>query len=488
MNSVMALLSQPTQSKSTLTQVTSKSGSGFQDLLSSLRMGNQQGESELAIPKEKVEQLLGKMQNLLKKLGIDLKDLGIEWKNLFSNMEEGMSLDKLFHQIATKITSDNRLEQTKGIIALQGIVEKMNGLNTEKLELQKEVVEEADLIMAQLAQVVQPIQGQGKRPQASLEPILDATKTASPQNIKANRQQAELQLHTLWQKFQQLTNKVLTGNSSAKQTPQLDGKTAIAIKQVLQEMSKILKTVPQQGKELLNQTIIQGSETQQKLFKDLFQSFQNRQNLPQSYHQQSPVKGNDIVKWAAQFLEKQTMDSQQKSASSTSSSVGQQLNMPMSKVEQFIIHVNQNQTQSAKQQQFIQEFERVLQSSKMFTNRAGGMEMQLKLKPGNMGDMTVRMVQMNGELAVKILVSTQAAKDMLDGNLNQLRHMFSPQQVVIEKQDNLQSQQAFFQDTNLSEEDRGDQRGEQASEEQDAHDDGEEEGISFQEVLMNEKV
>ena len=482
MNSVMALMTNPAQAKTMLTPSKKVEG-GFQQLLSTLQMGVEQGEGMMKVSPEKVNQLLKKMESMLKEMGIELKDL-------FAKLEDGMSLESFFSDIEMKLTSDQTLQQQEGLEELQNMIQNLGKIEfPENSEQKTDLIESMEQLLTELKAMVSPNVLKGERPSsqpletASVEVVQPTTSTTK--TVETNVQQLEKQLHTLWQKFQQLTQSITTTNTTVEQVQNIDPKTAVAIKQVLLEMSKLMKANPQHGKDMLAQTLKQGGKGQQ-LFKDLFQSFQNRQNVPASYHQQMPVKGKDIAKWVAQFVEKQQTESTQLKMNAIS---GQgQATMPMTKVEQYVIHLNQNQPTQGKQQQFIQEFERVLQSSRLFSNRAGGMEMQLKLRPANMGDMMVRMVQMNGEMAVKILVSSQAAKEMLDGNMSQLRHMFSPQQVIVEKQEQLQSQQAFFQDTEFGEEEQG-ERGHKPTDDHDTQDDSnEEEELSFHDVLMNEKV
>ncbi|MCA0969138.1 flagellar hook-length control protein FliK [Halobacillus litoralis] len=473
MNSVMALMSQPSKVTSLFSTVSKEGAKDFQKLLSAVQSDGEGGDMALLVSEDKVKQLLNEIKKLLEEAGIDLK-------SLFPDLEEGVSFDQLFAKIEANLTSEERPVNEKGLEQLKELV---NILQESPVDLPNQTVQKAEELAATIAALVTAAPFEPKPVSKPMDQQRIEV-TAKPGNIEANQHQTEKHLHNLWQKFQQLTHRVTTGEEKGIQ---MDPKTAIEVKQVLQELNKLLKQQPNQGKELLNQMMKQGTETEKQLFKDLFQSFQKRQNLPQSYHQQVPVKGKDIVKWVSQSLETQQANDGTQKAPITQGG-GVQPQMTMSKVEQFVVHVNQNQSQGAKQQEFIQQFERILQSSKLFSNRAGGMEMQLKLKPHNLGDMMVRMVQVNGEMAVKILVSSQAAKEMLDGNMNQLRHMFSPQQVIVERQENLQAQQSFFQDAELNEDDQQQQNRQSAGEGDSGEDNGEEEELSFHDVLMNEKV
>nr|WP_280922993.1 flagellar hook-length control protein FliK [Virgibacillus litoralis] len=118
----------------------------------------------------------------------------------------------------------------------------------------------------------------------------------------------------------------------------------------------------------------------------------------------------------------------------------------------------------------------------------GTSQLNITLRPENLGDMMVKLTQINGEMTVKIMVTSHAAKEMLESNMHQLRNMFSPQQVVVEKQE-VSSQQA---QTNQSEQDDQNNSGqEQDQSNHSEQDDQEGEGdfeTQFQNILMNEKV
>ncbi|MDV2580603.1 flagellar hook-length control protein FliK [Alkalibacillus haloalkaliphilus] len=113
----------------------------------------------------------------------------------------------------------------------------------------------------------------------------------------------------------------------------------------------------------------------------------------------------------------------------------EQLNM--SKLEQFTVHVSRaNSSQSSQmsnQQQIIEQLQKIIQSTQ-FGRANGTNNLTIQLKPANLGQMTLQFTQIDGQMAVKISVMSTAAKEMLESNLNQLRHLFHPNQVVIERQ------------------------------------------------------
>ncbi|WP_181348753.1 flagellar hook-length control protein FliK [Thalassobacillus sp. CUG 92003] len=293
-------------------------------------------------------------------------------------------------------------------------------------------------------------------------------------------QQANKQLQDLWQQFTSILNQTSSSNGG-----ELTKQSGLQLKQLFQQWTALAQKISPLSSDLPSQVVDQGTAKQQKIWGELLGAFRNRHTLQtsQTYSQQASVSGKDVAKWLQQALTRNSGDE--------TSSVKQQPSqvnwntMSMSKVEQFVLHMNQNQDTSM-QKQLMQEFERILKMSKFQVNRSGDMELQMKLKPSNLGNMVVKMTQVNGEMAVKIMVSSQAAKDMMDGNLNQLRHMFSPQQVIIEKQEQLGNNQMFMENGEHDEHWQEDGQREQAFE--DEEDEEADENAVFHDILMNEKV
>src|SRR5690625_3922622 len=111
--------------------------------------------------------------------------------------------------------------------------------------------------------------------------------------------------------------------------------------------------------------------------------------------------------------------------------------IPMSRVEQYVIYLNTSQTYSSQNadQQLMEQFQRVIKESRFSATLNGPSQLSLTLRPDNLGEMMVRLTHVNGEMTVKIIVTSEATKEMLQSNIHQLKNMFSPQQVIIERQE-----------------------------------------------------
>lgn len=161
----------------------------------------------------------------------------------------------------------------------------------------------------------------------------------------------------------------------------------------------------------------------------------------------------------------------------------------LSQQEQLVIHMSrpQQSTSTNSSQPLIEQLQKIIQSTR-FNQIGGQKQLSIQLKPANLGDMVVKFTQMDGQMAVKISVTTQAAKEMLESNIQQLRHMFSPNQVVIERQvDSTQTDEnhAFLnQDDDSSKSGEGSEQDEQnQSDSNDEHNEK-----SFKDYLFEEEV
>ncbi|WP_165445036.1 flagellar hook-length control protein FliK [Gracilibacillus phocaeensis] len=248
--------------------------------------------------------------------------------------------------------------------------------------------------------------------------------------------------------------------------------------QLLKQWSQ-LQPANQQGMQLFIGSKL--TEQEKQIWERLITNYQNRQDssLQRSYAKE--ITAQDISKWVKKALEHTNWVDQQPRI--MESQVGQS----SSKVQQYVIHLQQTQSEERTvQQQLIQQFQRVMQKSNFMQLANGDGQLTVQLKPEHLGEITVRLVQMNGEMTVKMLVHSQAAKELLETNIQQLRHLFSPQQVVVEKQETFltPSSDELTQEQESYEEEQGEQGSDH--EEQSASSDDNE--IDFHELLMEMKV
>jgi len=256
-------------------------------------------------------------------------------------------------------------------------------------------------------------------------------------------------------------------------------KAAPKILELLQQWQNLVKSSNTSTSQL--QQSIETNRQELEVWKQVLGAFQKREQLAgkQLYQTDSKVTVIDVTKWVTKALETDKI----------TNSIGNfNTSMPMSKLEQYSIYINQNGNTKSADQQLMDQFQKIIHSSKLTTMPNGTNQLSIALRPDNLGEMMVRFTQINGEMAVKIMVTSTAAKEMLESNIHQLKNMFSPHQVVIEKQDmitqsaNVQKEQ----DENHYHDQTKQQSSDSDPSEQQKSEDSFE--LDFQELLMNEKV
>jgi flagellar hook-length control protein FliK len=122
--------------------------------------------------------------------------------------------------------------------------------------------------------------------------------------------------------------------------------------------------------------------------------------------------------------------------SSTMSSSFQQAGAP-------VISLNETASKSTVNQQFVQQLLEVMKGSK-FTKLANGQsQLIVRLNPEHLGTLTIKLVQENGELMAKIIASSTSAKELIEANIQQIRHAIPAQNITIEKFDVFTQQQTY---------------------------------------------
>ncbi|WLV25764.1 flagellar hook-length control protein FliK [Aciduricibacillus chroicocephali] len=257
---------------------------------------------------------------------------------------------------------------------------------------------------------------------------------------------------------------------------------------------KVLKLLEQWGalgkqlEKLNSNSTSQGSQSAKQLspevdsiWKTLAETYQKRTTMADKrvYNTVSKVTSADVAKWISNAVE---ANNQLSTVSGTA--------MPMHKLEQLAIHLTPLQSNQQQSEQFTSQFARIIDTSRFMQNGINGKPLTISLNPGNLGEIIVKMQRVNGELMVKLFVQSPEAKQLLESNLGQLRHMFSPHQVAVERQDAQQAtsaqnaqqnEQGFRQDARDQEhQNRQRKANDQPSDEL--------EEASFSELLMNAKV
>ncbi|MBE4908726.1 flagellar hook-length control protein FliK [Bacillus luteolus] len=108
------------------------------------------------------------------------------------------------------------------------------------------------------------------------------------------------------------------------------------------------------------------------------------------------------------------------------------LQVPMTKVQQFALFVEQHGKQTINQEQFIKEFQNILARSQI-GNGKDGMKLLIKLYPEHLGSLRIELLQKDNMMIARIIASSGAAKDVLESQIQSLKQSFLSQNIQVEK-------------------------------------------------------
>ena len=138
----------------------------------------------------------------------------------------------------------------------------------------------------------------------------------------------------------------------------------------------------------------------------------------------------------------------------------------MTEVQQYTVHIQRLDRIDRVSEELTQKVVNIVKESRLLTTKQNGLQqmnqLTIVLRPEHLGNITVRFTQVDGNMTVQMVVTSQATKELLEANLHQLKHMFSPHQVVIERDDTI-SDDEFYREKN-EEEQRDEESHEQTNE------------------------
>lgn len=298
--------------------------------------------------------------------------------------------------------------------------------------------------------------------------------------------QLPVQIQSQWVSLAKEINEVLASFIDDRDLPE----TANSLIKLLDRWSKLSQVNLNYSRQDTQPPIEFTDEKFQNLWRKLFTAYERRNSLNQmgQYNNEAKVDQKTVVKWLQNALKNLDELSVTSPRIQHHQSSPINLTFPMSRIEQYVIHIqqsDQSQTISV-EQQLIDKFSQAIRTSRFLSMNNGVNQMMFHLKPDNLGEMMVRLVEVNGEMTAKIIVTSEATKKALQSNIHQLKNVFSPNQVVIERQDELTSQLTQEEQEHLRERDDNDEQSfhKQSKDGQEKELDDSE---SFRDIL-NEKV
>lgn len=290
----------------------------------------------------------------------------------------------------------------------------------------------------------------------------------------------QIEIKTLASEIRDVFSKLVTDDDLMEQSTRL-----LNLLERWTGLSKVLSKV--------YRTEIQPIELQddqlQSVWEKLVRAYERRTSFSQTgqYNNESKVDQKTVAKWLQNALEDRLLTDSPKVQQQSLTQLNQ--SAPMSRMEQYVIYIQQNDEphSSLVGKQLIDKFSKAIQTSRFLSMNNGVNQMMFHLKPDNLGEMTVRLVEINGEMTAKIAVTSETTRKLLQSNIHQLKNMFSPHQVVIERQDELSTQQIQDEQEHLHDQKENDHNPLHDEEQQDQNQDYEEDDESFQ-TILNEKV
>ncbi len=159
-------------------------------------------------------------------------------------------------------------------------------------------------------------------------------------------------------------------------------------------------------------------------------------------------------------------------------------NSHMSRVQQLMLHTG-GQGDRVSEEQFMRQIQNMLNRNQFQQLSNGIQQISLKLHPQSLGRLDINIQQVNGILVAKMMTTTAAARELIEGQLNQLRQAFQGQNIQVDRieitqQQTQQTNQNPFKD---SQEGQGENRREESLKQDDLEQQDDED--NFQEFLQD---
>lgn len=267
--------------------------------------------------------------------------------------------------------------------------------------------------------------------------------------------------------WQGLTNIIVSSANDVNTAAPLTDEQLTKMNQILQQFSTLIgeqvgegniktleKTAPEivkllnEWQGILDRTNLSKSDLKQlisendlaKLWEKLTERFTKRTNVAKAAHYSgdAKVRSADVAKWLAHLLQESDLDVKLRPITTPKIQLTNATHpvINATPIEQYVIYTQQSKGELM-EQQVLNQFRQIVETRNFFPYQTNINQLSVTLRPDHLGEIFVRMTEINGEMTVKLLVSSQATKRLLEANIHQLKHMFSPHQVVIEENEKM---------------------------------------------------
>lgn len=214
------------------------------------------------------------------------------------------------------------------------------------------------------------------------------------------------------------------------------------IKEVASKFTPVLKewlNVKQQTAEEKFYKLVSNylSEDEIELMDKISELYEKRNHFSskQIYGDNATVTRSDVAQWLTATLESQIKPHTDRIIPVINHE--QMMAPKMSVVEQQAIYTNRIEHVEGVQTEIVQEITKAIQQSK-FIHRGNIMqELVIVLTPDYLGTIRISLSNVEGEMMVRMITNSGFTKELLESNVHQLKHIFSPHQVQIMRDDTL---------------------------------------------------
>lgn len=287
-------------------------------------------------------------------------------------------------------------------------------------------------ILALLNQMPQPMQQLLSKfigSEMSFEQVLSQTE-------KGSKEQLTLLLMTIFQlekngqfpeqlkqiDFVKLVQKQLNDVVNSK-IPEQQGNVALLVTKLIETLEKRSTTDSVKGE--VGQPITQMKSELTQIIQRVLNSDANKQgNQNNSSEQQGATKVVEITGTQSPF-DATMFDEIVNSSIKDGGSVN--------RIQQYVLNVSQPTGAAMSEEQILNQLKHIMKQSKFSTLPNGTNQLMIRLNPAHLGSLTIKLSESNGEMMARIIASSATARDVIESNLNALRHVFTTQNINVEK-------------------------------------------------------
>lgn len=153
-------------------------------------------------------------------------------------------------------------------------------------------------------------------------------------------------------------------------------------------------------------------------------------------------------------------------------------------VQQVLIQLGEAKTAHGRQQEFIKQFQEILNRSSLQAFKNGTQQLTLILRPAHLGRIDMKILMKDGVMTAQLTASSKGAREVMEQNLPSLRQSFASQQLQVERIDITEQQESLLKEKEEQEEKR------RLLKHTQPEPDSEESAFSdvLEDILFNEKV